>query len=143
MMKALLITLAIVFQFNYDSFCQQPDNLKHPRTKADYLQKSREQRIGGFILLGGGIIGIAAVAPGNASFGTTGTVAVLSTAAILGSIPLFLAAHRNKKKAARMSAYNDLDKRLHALSATYQTNTYYGDDLDPAFSLTKKHSFFW
>ena len=98
------------------AYSQDTRPAKHPKTKEGYLKKSREQRMGGFILLGAGIIGIAAVAPGNASFGTTGTVAILSTAAILGSVPLFLAARRNKRKSARMSAHFQLDKALEEIS---------------------------
>jgi hypothetical protein len=98
------------------AYSQDTRPAKHPKTKEGYLSKSREQRMGGFILLGAGIIGIAAVAPGNAGFGTTGSVALLSTAAILGSVPLFLAARRNKRKSRKMSAYFQLDKTLDEIS---------------------------
>ena len=111
----LYLTLVLIILY-CTAYSQDTRPAKHPKTKEGYLQKSREQRVGGFILLGAGIIGIAAVAPGNASFGTTGTVAILSTAAILGSVPLFLAARRNKRKSRKMSAYFQLDKALEEIS---------------------------
>jgi len=115
-MKAGLLVIALTMLLHRESFSQQQTYPLHPQTRQEYFQKSNNQRIGGFVLLGAGIAGIAAVSSGNASFNTTGTVALLGSAAILGSIPLFLAAHRNKKKAMRMEAYMGIDKHLEDLS---------------------------
>lgn len=118
-MKPCLALIAVTILLQVDCFSQSQTYPRRPQTRAEYLQRSHDQRVGGFLLLGGGVLGILAVAPGNASFGTTEGVALVSTAAVLGSIPLLLAAHRNKKKGMRMHAYIEIDKSLNALSTSF------------------------
>lgn len=70
-----------------------------PLTRDEYLMKSKSQRIGGFILLGAGSLALISVSGGNTDLGTLGVIVVAGTASILASIPLLIAAARNKRKA--------------------------------------------
>lgn len=103
-MKAIIIITLMVIATN--SFSQQTDTL----TRADYLQKSKGQKVGGFILLGLGAAMIAIAAPGNVSFDVLPFLAIGGAGGVLGSIPLFLASSKNKQKAMRVSAFFELEK---------------------------------
>jgi hypothetical protein len=88
----------------------QPRKIEKPETKEEFLARSKSQRTAAWILLGAGAIGIAAISPGNSSFSTTGAVAVLSGAAIIGSVPLFIAAGKNKRRASALAVSLQLEK---------------------------------
>ena len=96
-------------------------------SKQDYLQKSKHQKIAAWSLLGGGFIletiGTAILVnesakiffffltgepgPNNKSL-TGGTILFYTGAvAMIGSIPLFVASHKNKKPAASLSFKNE------------------------------------
>ena len=90
-------------------------------TKEDYLKKSKDQKTAAWILLGGG----AALTIGGAIWWgqefslfseTTGAetaagiMTVAGIAAMGGSIPLFIASGRNKRKAMGMSINLKFDK---------------------------------
>ena len=87
-----------------NSFGQNPKDVPKSYTREARLKRSHEQKIAAWILLGSGVIAIAAVSKGNQDFGTTGTVVVFGGAAIIGSVPLSLTARRNKRRAHRMEA---------------------------------------
>jgi len=72
-------------------------------TKEDYLQKSKGQKTAAWILLGAGATLIAIAAPGNVSFDILPVLAIGGSAAIIGSIPLFIAAGKNKRRAMAMT----------------------------------------
>jgi hypothetical protein len=85
--------------------------------KGNYLQKSKNKKILAWSLLGGGavvdIIGIVSFPKGYNIFGNTGsteskantsfTVIGIGTLSMLASIPFFISAHKNKKKALTVS----------------------------------------
>lgn len=95
-------------------------------SKQDYLDKSRNQKTTGFILLGGGV---AMIAVGSALFmGDLADTAISCTylncssgsgmesgmvisavggLAALGSIPVFISSRKNARKAAQMSFRNE------------------------------------
>ncbi len=105
---AMLLVLATV------SFSQQT-NPKQPLTREDYLKKSKSQKITAFVLLGAGVTTLAIISQGNTSFATSFAVlgiyapeVILST---LGSIPLFIASARNRRKAQAASVYFKLEKQ--------------------------------
>lgn len=83
-------------------FCQN-ETIPAPKTKADYLKKSKEQKTLGFIFLGIGGASIVAVSSGNSDFGTTGAFAIIGGLSVLGSIPLFIASGVNKRNARNVS----------------------------------------
>jgi hypothetical protein len=83
-------------------------------TKANYLQKSKNQKTGAWVLVSAGVVIFAVTgitASNNLDFGAThtkhkyGVPIGLSIACIAGSIPLFIAAGRNKSKATHAAAH--------------------------------------
>jgi hypothetical protein len=97
---ALLIAMATA------SFSQQPAT-KTALTREEYLQKSKNQKTTAWILLGGG----AALSTGAMIWAVQdlfspdqgqGALFIAGVSAMAGSIPLFIAAARNKRKAAEM-----------------------------------------
>ncbi|MEO6069087.1 MAG: hypothetical protein ABIP31_01015 [Chitinophagaceae bacterium] len=111
-MKKMIVFLTLI-AIGFSSFAQtETDNVK---TKKYYLDKSRKQRTTGWIMLGGGValtgIGIgAAVAEsinyvlGDSKSGNIGSVlATVGVVSALGSIPVFICASKNKRKAAEVA----------------------------------------
>ena len=93
------------------SFSQQTqkDTVQYG-TKDYYLQKSKKQKSGAFALLVGGTVlmgtGLLIGDSKNADFGDAGTGVVMVAIGFLadvGSIPLFIASSKNKKRAAKAS----------------------------------------
>ena len=98
------------------SFCQQITP-SPTHTREDYLQKSKNQKTAAWVLLGGGsalIIGGLLIGNGkDASFSAAGAGVVMGAAGFLsmvGSIPLFIASGRNKRKANNASVYLQFEK---------------------------------
>jgi hypothetical protein len=132
MKKIILYTLLLVFPAV--SFCQStPNNLQ--AVKTDYLKKSKNQKTTAWILLGGGfalsttsmLIATSKVtedyvyvfagvfsgepAPQN-NYTAESILLVTGTAAMLGSIPLFIASGKNKKRAMNMSTTIKMEKAM-------------------------------
>ena len=111
MRKFFICTMLLLMTTS--SFCQQTD-FSQSLTQQNYLQKSKKQKTAAWVLLGGG----AAVAVGAAildvssdwSKSETPYLVALSTgcASMLGSIPLFIASKRNKRKAMNASTYFEI-----------------------------------
>jgi hypothetical protein len=123
MKKTILYTMLLVFPAA--TFCQSISN-NLPTVKTDYLKKSKNQKTAAWILLGGGfalsttsaLIG-ASKASEDLEYGLGGFLVgqpapennytgesillVTGTAAMLGSIPLFIASGKNKRKAMKMT----------------------------------------
>ena len=108
MKKFILATL--LTSFSAISFCQNTTTPGAPMTKQDYLKKSKSQKIAAWILLGAGATCFAIVAPGNTSLDAVGAIVVVGGVCVLTSIPLFIAASRNKKRANSASALFDLQR---------------------------------
>jgi len=108
------------------SFCQSIPN-DVPAIKTDYLKKSKNQKTAAWILLGGGfalsttsivmasskvtedyvniIAGVISSEPAPQNDYTAENILLVTgTAAMLGSIPLFIASKKNKRKAIAMTA---------------------------------------
>ena len=92
------------------SFCQQTD-ANQSLTRQDYLKKSKNQKTAAWILLGGGFAlavgaSILDVSSDWYKSETPYLVAISAgCASMLGSIPLFIAAGRNKRKGMNASTY--------------------------------------
>jgi hypothetical protein len=110
-------------------------------SKADYLQKSKNQNTAAWILLGGGAvmtsvgmaIGIneATDALGSIFTGepeepsSTGSILFFTgAAAMLGSIPLFIASSRNKGKANSLSAFFKIENRPLLQQSSFTKTSY-------------------
>ncbi|HEU4860207.1 MAG TPA: hypothetical protein VFT15_10240 [Chitinophagaceae bacterium] len=92
------------------SFCQKTND-SVPSVKTDYLTKSKNQKSAAWVLLGGGtaLIGAGFLIGDskNSTFDDAATGAILGGIGVLsaiGSIPLFIASGKNKRKALNMSA---------------------------------------
>lgn len=101
-----MISLAMLLAVVVTSFSQQTEP-SPVLTKQDYLQKSKSQRTSAFILLGTGAALLAVAAPGNVSFDILPILVIGGGAAIVGSIPLFIAAGKNKRRAMSLSFKNE------------------------------------
>src|SRR6187399_462951 len=111
MRKFFICTMLLLMTTS--SFCQQTDS-SHSLTQQDYLQKSKNQKTAAWVLLGGG----AAVAVGAALLDVSSdwtksetpylVAMTIGCASMLGSIPLFIASKRNKRKAMNVSTYFEI-----------------------------------
>ena len=107
MKKIILFTILLIVTIT--SFSQQTDP-SQPLTKLDYLRKSKSQKTAGFVLLGITAVCIGIATPGDVSFDVLPVLVIGGAGAAVGSILLFSAARRNKRKAMKMSASIDAKK---------------------------------
>lgn len=125
-----IITCSMLLIITTSSFGQQ---IKPSQSvsREDYLTKSKSQKSTAWILLGGGS---ALVATGflignrkESSFddaatgGIIGSIGVLS---VIGSVPLFLASSRNKRKAMNASAYLKMERTQSIQQAVINFHSY-------------------
>ena len=113
-MRKFFICTILLF-LTASSFCQQTDSSRS-LTQQDYLKKSKNQKTTARILLWGG----AAVAIGAIVFDATSDwdksetpyIVAFSAgcASMIGSIPLFVASKRNKRKGMDASTYFEIRK---------------------------------
>ncbi len=110
MMKNIILVLLFAHTTAV-CFSQSVDN-NNPAFNNKYLQKSKNQKLAAWVLLGGGIgvsvIGLTQInvaGSDNVSVNNTPGTVLLATglAASLTSIPLFIASQKNKKKALALS----------------------------------------
>ena len=101
--------------------------------KQDYLQKSKHQKTAAWIMLGGGailfsvgsilsahdVVDVFTGQPQNANPVLDDVLAATGAAAMLGSIPLFIAPSKNKKKAASLSLKDELIPQVFRSSLEY------------------------
>lgn len=109
MKKSIVFIVALAATCSSFSQQTQPDTVKYG-TKDYYLQKSKRQKTGAWVLLIGGTAlmgtGLLIADSKNATFDQAGTGAImigLGFLADLGSIPLFIASSKNKKRAVKAS----------------------------------------
>jgi hypothetical protein len=125
--------IAIIFFFTISTLCfsQQIDSLP-VLTKQDFLQKSKSQKttawimlVGGAILTGTGMaIGVnestdAVVSPFTLEPGPV--LLITGSVFMLSSIPLFMAANKNKKKAMSLTIKNEKALQLHKQKFVYKS----------------------
>ncbi len=116
-MKKILTSLTVLI-IGISCFCQHTDSLQSIKT--DYLRKSKNQKTAAWVLLGGGvamtITGLImysndynnAVEDNPWYFGTDANpagaaIATIGLLSCAGSIPLFIASGKNKKRALSVS----------------------------------------
>ena len=107
MRKVTICMLLLIFSTT--SFCQETTP-EAPMTRADYLKKSKSQKIIGFVLIGVGAITLAAISGGNTDLGAIGPIAGIGVACILISIPVFIGSAKNKKRAANATVSLHFEK---------------------------------
>ena len=116
-----IIVLALLLIVSATSFSQQT-TASPPLTKQDYLQKSKSQKSTAWLLIGVGTAVLAGTLISAATSVCIGggctkksfpAVAVgLGGAAVVGSIPFFMASSRNKKKGMSLSFKNETAPQL-------------------------------
>jgi hypothetical protein len=138
MKKIILYALLLVIPAV--TFSQQTTG-NMPALKTDYLQKSKNQKTAAWILLTGGAVlsSIGAVVIGNEVVNdiggifdptiepssNTGTIlSITGTAAMLGSIPLFISSAKNKRKAMSASAGIKMEKLPVIRQTSFVQNSY-------------------
>jgi hypothetical protein len=109
-MKQIIIC-AMLMAITSTSFSQQTHSSKFV-ARADYLQKSKNQKTAAWILLGGGTVligtGFLIGDRKESSFDDAATgvvIAGIGALSMIGSIPLFIASAKNKKRGMAASAY--------------------------------------
>lgn len=124
MKKILIVSLTIMYAAT--AFCQQNKNHFPYEPQTDYLQKSKKQKTIAWLFIGGGaaLVVAGAVIPKGERDGfdyltwsdtyknddLKAGLIVGGALVMGGSIPFFIAAHRNKKKAMAASAFVDMEK---------------------------------
>jgi ABC-type siderophore export system fused ATPase/permease subunit len=122
MIFSLLLTLSV------SSFSQDV-NTSQPVTSTDFLQKSKDQNTAAWVLLGLGsvtfIIITASTTNSNNTLGYSLNVLFIgggvASLLVYGSIPLFFAAHKNKKKAMSLSFKNETAPQIQKSSFVYKS----------------------
>jgi hypothetical protein len=112
------------------TFCQKiPEH--QPDSQVYFLNKSKSQKSGGWSLLGAGtglvLVGLLIGNRESSSFDDAATGAILGGLGVvsaLGSIPLFIASGKNKRKAANASAYFKLQKIPFKKESGFNLNSY-------------------
>ena len=114
-MKKIMVYF-LMLAFPVISFSQKTNDTV-PDVKTDYMAKSKNQKTAAWVLLGGGtvLIGIGFLVGDskNASFddaATGGVLAGIGVLSTIGSIPLFIASGKNKRKALKASAFIKMEK---------------------------------
>jgi len=121
-MKKALFLLMLIATTACGGFSQHNTSTK-PVVNIDYVQKSKNQKIAGWILFGGGMIlttvGGAKVMSNTTFVGeplyetNTGEVLMLvGSASMLASIPLFIACSRNRRKVISLSFKNEYSQQI-------------------------------
>lgn len=115
MKKIILFTMLLTMSAT--SFSQP--TTETATVKTNYLQKSKNQKTTAWVLLGGGaaliLVGDLIGNNKESSFSDAGTgvvIAGVGALSMLGSIPLFIASGKNKRKAMSMSFKNEMIPQL-------------------------------
>ena len=126
MKKILAFTL--ILTLSATTFCQQVNPLPG-LNKQDLLKKSKNQKTAAWILLGGGFFSTAlgsvkfnfAGSDSEVDNSTSAIFLITGLAAIATSIPFFIAANKNKKKAMNLSFKNEKVTHLSKQAFVYKT----------------------
>jgi len=122
-----IIVFAMLLIISVASFSQQTTN-PAPTVKTDYLEKSKNQKKAAWVMLGGGasliLLGDLIGNSKSSSFGDAGAgfvMAAVGGLSMLGSIPLFIASSRNKKKGMSLSFKNETAPQIQKSSFVYRS----------------------
>lgn len=122
-----IIVFALLLIISATSFSQPVTNTA-PITKTDYLQKSKNQNKNAWGMIGGGaafiLIGDLIGNSKESTFGEAGAGAIIAgigAISIIGSVPLFIASARNKRKGLSVSFKNESAPKLLNSSFVYKS----------------------
>ena len=122
-MKKIFFCIILLILTN-STFSQQTSS-SPVLTKQDYLKKSKHQKITAFCLAGGGIVvwlaGASKYMNQNDNIDGGGEVAMaIGSIAAVASIPMFIIASKNKRKAASLSFKNEPSFQVQKSSFVYR-----------------------
>lgn len=128
--------IALLISLNCVSVQSQQITPGTTMTKDDYLQKSRSQKTAAWIMLGGGALATTAgiiwfsqeftlFGPTSSEESASGAIVVVGVAAMGGSIPLFIASARNKRKANAMALLITAEDLSRTASLNFKTSSRY------------------
>ena|SRR5438046_6364726 len=109
-MKRIIICLGFI-SMSAITFGQQTKP-SQSFTSSDYLQKSKHQKTAAWIMLAGGAgLAAAGVAVDASNWNSSGgdVLLVIGGASILGSVPLFIASGKNKRKGMAVSGHFQME----------------------------------
>ena len=130
-MKQLTILILLIFSAVNSS--SQPKTTASSLTKTDYLQKSKRQKTAAFIMLGGGMAVLLAgviIEATNWDSSVGNVLASVGALSEVGSIPLFIASAKNKKKAMNASVFFKMKNMMIMKPSLFTRKAY------PAVSIT-------
>lgn len=113
------ILLFFVLLLTISSFGQQT-NPSQTLTKQDYLKKSKNQKTAAWICLGSGAVLFAIATPGEVSLDILPALVIGGGVLVAGSVPLFIASGKNKRKAMNISFKIQRSPLLQQSSLFYQ-----------------------
>jgi hypothetical protein len=128
-MKKILLFITVL-ALSVRSFAQQTDP-PQLSVKETYLKKSKNQKTAAWVLLGGGVALIGAgflIGDGKeSSFDDAATGVIMGgigTLSMIGSIPLFLASSKNKRRAMKATTSIKMERAFYAQGHTFMTTNY-------------------
>lgn len=124
-MKKFILILAAILLFS-PAFSQKN---RPEMTATDYLQLSKDQQIGGIILLVAGVSTLAIASQGDIPLDDLPTVVILGGLATVGGTALLIASGNNKRKSRVLSADLSFKKPF------FETVTYAKSKPIPSISL--------
>jgi hypothetical protein len=121
MKKIIIFTILLILATT--TFSQQTKS-SPALTKQDYLQKSKQQKTTGWILLSGGValgtIGII-IALAKTDIGFLYLGDLVGGSMIIASVPFFNASARNKRKSMSLSFKNEMAPQIQKSSFVYRS----------------------
>ena len=101
-MKTLFNLFIVLLMITVSARGQELKTPDAPLTSEDYLNKSKDQKLAGFVCLGASAVTLVVGSTGNLNLDALPIIGSAALAAAVGSITLFIAAGRNKRKAQMM-----------------------------------------
>ena len=96
-MKKITI-VAMLLIFSATTFCQETQPAA-PLTREEYLKKSKNAKIAGFVVLGLGLGVLVVASQADVDYDALGTLVFVGGILTLTSIPIFISAGKNKRRA--------------------------------------------
>ena len=127
-MKKIILCSLLLFN-TAASFSQQTQS--QPLTRDDYLKKSKGQKTGAWLLAAGGgaiiigsLISTAGVYINEPRPAFPKVPVAIGAACVVGSVPLFIAASKNKKRAQAATAWLKMERAIKPAKFVWSVHSY-------------------
>jgi hypothetical protein len=133
MKKFFLIATCLLMMLTVVAQNTPQDSSTHALTKDEYLKKSKGQKTAAIVLLAGGgaLVTVGAILSlndvyyldfeDNGNEDVAGALVLVGGVAMLGSIPFFISARKNKERAMQVSFKNELALQIQKGSMFYKS----------------------